>query len=240
MKKLLGAAAAASALLGMSGMVSTAHAEVAFSGNVALATDYVFRGLSQTDGPAIQGGFDATSDIFYAGVWGSNVNFENGIETDIYAGFKPTLGPIAADFGVVGYLYPGVDASPESNYWEIYGKGSIAPAEGASLGAAVYYSPEFFGETGDGWYTEVNGSFAASDVLSFSGAVGYQYVELSDFDATTAAVEDNYWSWNVGGTFSAQGFGFDLRYYGSEIEDSDPALGEIAGDRFVFAIKRAL
>ena len=47
-----------------------------FSANVGLTTDYIFRGYSQTDeGPAIQGGMDVTWNIFYAGVWGSNLDF---------------------------------------------------------------------------------------------------------------------------------------------------------------------
>ena len=47
-----------------------------FSANVALTSDYIFRGISQNESdPAIQGGFDVahTSGI-YAGVWGSNVS----------------------------------------------------------------------------------------------------------------------------------------------------------------------
>lgn len=46
------------------------------SANVALTTDYIFRGFSQTEeGPAIQGGFDVTYKMFYAGVWASNLDF---------------------------------------------------------------------------------------------------------------------------------------------------------------------
>ena len=48
----------------------------ALSANVALATEYVFRGISQTaEGPSIQGGFDATCGMFYAGVWASNLDW---------------------------------------------------------------------------------------------------------------------------------------------------------------------
>ena len=45
------------------------------SANVAIASDYVFRGFSQTaEGLAIQGGFDATCGSFYIGVWASNLD----------------------------------------------------------------------------------------------------------------------------------------------------------------------
>ena len=59
----------------------------AVSANVAFTSDYVWRGMTQSDGPAIQGGFDYEADGgFYAGIWGSNVNFNDGAgsELDLY------------------------------------------------------------------------------------------------------------------------------------------------------------
>ncbi len=48
-----------------------------FSAYVTLTTDYVFRGISQTnEGPAVQGGFDFHHDIgIFLGIWASNVEF---------------------------------------------------------------------------------------------------------------------------------------------------------------------
>ena len=60
------------------------------SANVSFASDYIWRGMTQSDGPAVQGGFDYASDGgFYAGLWGSNVNFNDGAgsELDYYAGY---------------------------------------------------------------------------------------------------------------------------------------------------------
>src|SRR6476659_1523036 len=71
-----------------------------FNANVALTTDYVFRGFSQSaDGPAVQGGFDATCGMFYAGVWASSLDWGTiatpgpdtnaaNIEMDWYGGVK--------------------------------------------------------------------------------------------------------------------------------------------------------
>ncbi|MCB1710405.1 MAG: TorF family putative porin, partial [Halioglobus sp.] len=49
------------------------------SGNVALTSDYRFRGISQSDeSAAIQGGFDVEfSPGFYVGTWGSSVDFDS-------------------------------------------------------------------------------------------------------------------------------------------------------------------
>ena len=51
----------------------------AVSANVSIASDYIWRGMTQTDGIAVSGGFDyAAEGGFYAGIWGSNVNFNDG------------------------------------------------------------------------------------------------------------------------------------------------------------------
>src|SRR3954451_18632706 len=89
------------------------------SANVGLTTDYVFRGISQTkEGPAIQGGYDLTCGIFYAGVWASNLDWGGtglfglpgnavaNIEMDWYLGIKPVTGRITWDLGVIYYSYP--------------------------------------------------------------------------------------------------------------------------------------
>jgi uncharacterized protein (TIGR02001 family) len=208
-----------------------------FSGNVALTSDYVFRGFTQTlEEPAIQGGFDAAYGMFYAGTWASNVDFgiDENLELDVYAGIKPTFGPVSTDFGVVGYFYPGAgDAGAEYDYFEGYAKASIAPIEPLTLGAALYYSPEFFGETGDAYYVEANAGYAITDSLSASGAVGYQDVE----DGVLGG-EDGYTTWNLGATYTLAGFGLDLRYHDTDIDDV--AAEDIADERVVFTVKRAL
>src|SRR5690606_10986980 len=96
----------------------SASAEGVVSASVALTSDYVFRGVSLSDGPAVQGGFNYSADSWYAGVWGSNV--VEGLELDVYVGFTPTTGPIEWDLGVIGYLYPDADDDiAEYDYFEL-------------------------------------------------------------------------------------------------------------------------
>ena len=79
------------------------------SANVSFASDYIWRGMTQSDGPAIQGGFDyAAENGFYAGIWGSNVNFNDGAgsELDYYFGYGFTAGSIGVDIGYLAYDYP--------------------------------------------------------------------------------------------------------------------------------------
>jgi uncharacterized protein (TIGR02001 family) len=242
MKKILLTAAAACAV------AAPAMAEEAagwsFSGNVALTSDYVFRGVTQTlENPAVQGGFDAAYGSFYTGVWASSLDFgyEAPLEVDVYAGFKPTLGPVAADIGVVGYFYPGADDALgvpagtefENDYVELYAKGAITPVEPLTLGAAFYYSPEFFAEAGDAYYVEANAAYVLTPSLTASGAVGFQ-----DVEAGFLGGDDNYTTWNLGATYSVAGFGFDVRYSDTTLDDT--FYNDIADERFYVTLKRAL
>ena len=112
---------AAACILGLSGLglCSQARAQDGsaptlsaskVSANIALASDYVFRGVSQTrERPAISAGVDLTNNGFYAGAWASNVDFGDSTdaEVDLYAGYRPEVAGYALDFGVIGYLYAG-------------------------------------------------------------------------------------------------------------------------------------
>ena len=79
------------------------------SANVSFASDYIWRGMTQTDGPAMSGGFDyAAENGFYAGIWGSNVNFNDGAgsELDYYFGYGFEVGGVGVDLGYVAFDYP--------------------------------------------------------------------------------------------------------------------------------------
>jgi uncharacterized protein (TIGR02001 family) len=89
-----------------------------FTANVGVYSQYVFRGLTQSnERPAVQGGFDYTHDGgFYAGTWLSNVSWfadtnagnSSSLEWDGYLGFRNTLLPgVTADVGYLRYEYPG-------------------------------------------------------------------------------------------------------------------------------------
>jgi uncharacterized protein (TIGR02001 family) len=219
MKKLIGVAVAAGATMLGAG---AANAEV--SANVSLATDYVFRGVSLSDeNPVIQGGFDWSNDAFYAGVWGSSLS--EGTEIDLYGGWTPSTGPVTWDIGVIGYFYPGADDDDaEFDYFEGTVGGEFSVTEQFAMGAAVFYSPENYGDTGDATYYEINGSYSVSDALAFSAAYGNQTIENPD-GVAGGSEEDDYNTWNLGGTYAFHGFSLDLRYHdtdidaGSDIED---------------------
>lgn len=235
--KLLGLAVAASALF--AGGNARAETDVAF--NVGLATDYVFRGIDQTttwsEGQAF-GGVDATSGSFYAGAWVSNTgpHVAQFFEYDLYAGWKPTVGPVALDLGVIYYGYTDTDDTladeGDLSTYELKVAGSI-PVSGATLGAAIYWTPNFGGDAdaiddNGGFYYELNGAYTFSNTATLSGAVGL--VEVDDYAI------DSYTTWNVGVTYPVtENLSIDGRYIGSDDDATAGFAGN--GDTLVGTLK---
>lgn len=177
--------------------------------NVGAATDYVFRGVSNTDeNPQIFGGVDVSMGLFYAGVWASNVDFNDSTdaEIDIYAGFAPTVGAISLDLGALYYAYVDAPSGADYNYLELQAKASM-PFGPATLGGGVYYVPNSYGGIDSSAYYEVNGAWSVTEKLSFSGALGRQ-----TFDGP-----GDYTTWNVGAGYAlTDNLGVDLRYHDTD------------------------
>ena len=203
--------------------------EFKLSANVGIASQYVFRGVSQTsEDPAIQGGFDATYGIIYAGVWASNLNWgvtDTHIEMDWYAGIKPVTGKVTWDLGVIYYTYPGsndVALGGEPNYVELKLGASGEVWKGGTLGGTVYYSPDYTLETGNVWTFE--GTFAQElpkfgmFTPTISGTLGYQVGHDASYISLIGNGDDNYLYWNAGLTLGfLEKWSLDLRYWDSNL-----------------------
>lgn len=226
MKALKIALVAAAASFAMAGAASAQDMDVSF--NVGATSDYVFRGLSQSAYDATGfAGVDVSSGMFYAGAWASDVFFADA-EVDVYAGVKPTLGPVSLDLGVLYYGY--VEAAyDDAAYWELKAAASV-PAGPATIGGVVYYSPELSGNMGDGFYYEANISFPIRTATA-SLAIGQQTLDDSLW------VVDSYTTWNAGVTVPVtEAFSLDVRYIGT---DDDAWGAGLAVDEFVGTIKAA-
>lgn len=197
------------------------------AGNVALTSDYVFRGVSQTqENPAISAGVDATFGSFYAGGWASNVDFgdDTDAEVDLYGGWRSELSGWAVDLGGVAYLYAGQPDGADYDYVELKAAASRAVGP-ATLGVAAYWSPDFFGASEDeATYLEANAAFSPAERWTLSGAVGRQWVS-SDLDYTT---------WNAGAAFAlTDNLSLDVRYHDTDQHD----FGDAYGARAVASLK---
>ena len=111
--------------------------EVGVSANMSITSNYVWRGMSQTnDSPAVQGGIDLDYKGVYVGVWGSNVEFgKASLEADAYIGYANEISGFSYDVGYVQFMYPNL--SDELNFGEAYIKLGY-DFEVVSVGAAYY------------------------------------------------------------------------------------------------------
>lgn len=194
--------------------------------NVGAASDYVFRGVSNTDeNPQVFGGADLTAGLFYAGVWFSNVDYNDGTdaEYDLYAGFTPTLGAVSLDFAALYYGYVDAPSGADYDYLELQAKASV-PVGPATFGAGFYYVPDSYGHVDHSMYYEVNAEYAVGEKWAFSGALGRQA-----FDGG-----GDYTTWNVGAGYQlTDNLGLDLRYH-----DTDKhSFGKTYDSRVVLSAK---
>lgn len=220
MKKIITAGVAGTLIAaGMAAQAGPADSQLEFSSNVALTSDYLFRGISQTDnGPAIQGGFDLSYGLFYAGVWGSNVDFDDSLELDLYLGFAGTTGGGTTwDVGAVLYEYPGdgADGAPDSDYQEYYV--SLGQDFGVlSASVSAFYSPDFFAESDDALYLAADVEVPLSEYLALTLHFGDQSIDDNDAFGTP-----DYQDWSIGLATEMQGFGLSVAWSDTDLDKGD-------------------
>jgi uncharacterized protein (TIGR02001 family) len=162
----------------------------ALSGTVAVMSDYVFRGISQTQGgPALQAGLEYTKEFGmfapYAGTFLSNADFPDttnntdlkiDYELDLYAGLRvKPIDPLTLDVGYIRYYYPKEDA-PRNNslgydWSEVYLKG-IYDAGFAKATLGWWHSQNYSSGAGKGNYYSANVDVPLPWELTATGHIG--------------------------------------------------------------------
>jgi uncharacterized protein (TIGR02001 family) len=224
----LGAAAPASAqiVLGETGLTLSPTATV--------ASDYLFRGISQTRSRmAYQGAAELVhSSGFYVGTFISNVRFaytDARQEVDAYGGYRFSAFDFNFDIGGIGYLYPGYTRAPGTyplDYFEAYLKATreIGPV---TLSAALNGSPNYFGTSGTGIYIEGGADWKTGiwDV-TLGGRVGYQWI---DNNRRFGTPDYAWWSISLSRDFVLPVLGNTITasvgYYDTSISRSDCIYG---------------
>jgi len=206
------------ALAGLALALTGLAAQAEITGNAAVVSDYNWRGISQSAGdPAIQGGIDYSHESgFYAGAWGSNVDFgdccDENVEVDLYTGFRGGE-TLTWDVGFIYYWYPGAD---DLDFPEIYvGLGW------EWLSGKISYSNDFGNYDESAFYYEANAAYELPANFGINAHLGF-----SDGDGVEAAYgQDNYFDWAIGVTYALGNFNLGLKYAdGSDLETLDGTL----------------
>ncbi len=219
-----------------------ANDSIELSGNVGFVSQYSFRGIAQSDeSVALQGGFDVahTSGI-YAGMWGSNIDFNStdnaDLEVDLYGGYSGDFKGISYDIGAIYYAYPGADSGTNYNFWE------AAVALGYDFGAfsasaSINHSPNFFGDSGDAQYYALGVDVPLPKDITFSAHVGHQ-----DIDNNTRFGVDDYTDWSLGFGYTFKNFDLSATYVDTNLGDNASVAGDCADgcdSRVIFGISRS-
>jgi len=207
------------------GMTSVHAAGVEASANVALTSDYVWRGVSQTnEDPAIQGGFDLNfGPGFSVGVWGSNVDFGDveNMELDLYGGWGTEFSSgVGLEVGFIHYHYFANDNNIDFD--ELYLGVSYGP-----VSAKVSYDPD-----NKNTYFELGVEHEFKDIATVSAHIG-----TYKFDSDFAPGTDSYVDYSLGVSKEIGGFGFALTYYDTN-GDGKAFGGQNADSRVVFTISK--
>lgn len=210
-----------------------------WSVNAAVTSDYMFRGVSQTDNdPAISAGADFSYGILYAGFWGSNVDetvSPENFEIDYYAGIKPVLGPATFDFGVLLYTYPGIDLAGSEEVVELKAAVSGELFTNLSAGAVLYWSDEAINDGNEYMVYEGSLAYALPKFMVFDPSVSGMVGFFDDLDDDTF----DYTYWNAGLTLGWDKFAFDVRYWDTDADITYGGADSLSDERVVFTVKLA-
>ncbi|MCC3751115.1 MAG: TorF family putative porin [Halorhodospira halophila] len=185
MKKPFPLVTAGGLLLGLS---ANAQAEEigagwSLSSNVAITSNYLFRGFSESgEEPAVQGGFDLDhASGAYVGTWASSLGPDAAaaLEMDYYGGFGFDLTPdIWGDVGLVFYTYP---EDTDDNTVEIYAGAGTAFGE-VEADFYAHISDDYFDSDESSVYLETNWMTPLAAGFYAMAHLGYLVID-SDTDA---------------------------------------------------------
>lgn len=198
-----------------------AAAQAQVTSTVSVVSDYDFRGISQTgEDPAFQASLDwAGPTGWYAGAWGSNVDFGEGYRSDAeidgYFGYaRESEEGLGWDVGFVYYSYwPDDD---KINYPEVYAGASFGPVE-----VKLWYSNDYVRSDEDSLYLEGNLKFDLPQQFGLKLHLGHY-----SGDGIEGEVGDSYIDYGVGVTRSFGNFDFELKYVDTDIESNPEGVGD--------------
>lgn len=215
------------------------------SGSVSFTTDYLFRGISQTDNdPAGQGLLEvgyAAHDLFapYLSIWGSNVDFGSpevsdkaSLELDFTSGFRGSYKlndnyALLYDLNATYYFYPDTVDRLQYNFVD-FGPTLQLKTPWFTPGVTYRYSPDNFADSGNAHYlygtlavpipiTALTDKFE----LAANGRIGRQWVQHN-----TAFGLPDYNEWNAGLTLTYVPWAVDLNV---QYADTDVSRAECGG-----------
>ena len=193
-----------------------------------IASDYVFRGTTQSNGgPSAGASVTAVwNNAFYLGLAGAAVDWPRGgtfnlsdpsAEIDFFGGMRASVGKWSFDVGAIYYYYP-KEVVFQSDFWEVYAIAKYAVSDQLIVGASINYSPDYLNYGMDG----------TTGALSFAWTVPTSYADLSFFvsgdvghvwlgESTVFGFVPDYTYWSAGLGWTWKNITLDLRYHDTDL-----------------------
>lgn len=184
-----------------------APSDLTVTGNVALVTDYRFRGISLSGGDvAVQGSINVNhSSGFYVGAWASSLEDTatyGHTEVDVYGGWTGGIGSgLTADVGLLYYVYPNGKVG-DANVFEPYASLTAAVGPGTvKVGVAYAWDQDSLGGDDNLYlYTDLGVAIPETPV-SLSAHLGWTDGALSPKLLTGVSTKSGF-DYNVGATYN--------------------------------------
>jgi len=211
-RSLLAATAlAGAAFVSSPALAQDEESDISVSANVALTTDYRFRGVSLSGGdPAIQGGVDVALPAgFYAGTWASSIDggAYGSMELDLYGGWSGEVASgVTFDVGLLYYMYPNGLGGADLDYWEPYTSiGFSAGPASVTVGAAYAWEQDSLGGSDNTYiYTDLEFGLPTTPI-TLSAHLGYTDGALAPPLLTTLSADDNGFDYSIGASATVLG-----------------------------------
>ncbi|WP_390550307.1 TorF family putative porin [Qipengyuania sp. MTN3-11] len=182
------------------------------SGNVAIVTDYRFRGVSLSGGDfAVQGGVDLAHESgFYIGTWASSISGGPSfgeLEVDVYAGYGHEFdNGLTMDVGLLYYIYPTEDIGANVNYWEPYASVGFALGPvSTSVGVAYAWEQDSLGGDDNLYvYTDFEAGLPNTPV-TLAAHLGYTDGVLAPPFLSGLSADDSGFDYSIGASTTVLG-----------------------------------
>jgi len=204
------------------------------SGYVVLTTDYVFRGVTQSNGnPALQLGGDVAFDSgIYLGAWGSTIDIDNGsgrqrdFEIIYYLGYRHDLSQAFSIGGnLLAYTYPGAQGDVDYDYQEV----ALFVNFLDRVWLEYSYSPDIYSSGQSTNNFELFTEWPLSNEFSLGAGLGYY--DVSNLSG------DSYYYWQLGVSRPIGRIELDLRYHDTSRWVPVVSNAKRAGARYVLSAR---
>ena len=203
-----------------------------FSGEAAVVSDYVSRGVSYSDGhAAIQGSLTWSNAGGLTGLhadgWVSSIDFGAGdpAKAELWGtvGYSRAVGPLSFDTGLEYTHYAGAPKALHYAYYDAFVSATAALGV-VSATAAVRHAPDYSGAAGPATFVDLTAETPVLELLTAEVSLGRANLR--------PAAGGTYMYWSAGLRAGWKGLTAAVRYHGSDLG----ACALPCGHRVVFSV----